>query len=327
MRARLTIPAGKQTGNRVRIGIAIEAPDTSAFFNDLHRLVIGTQEHRVHGVLLRGGGGTFPPAPARGLHGRPHHQIAQRNRLRNLRPRRRPARRFRQSCASKPMASRSAARASNSSAPPPSACSPAMQFHFGPQDRADARTARRRHRSQGRRQSRNLDFATTHRRSRPTTWNPPAQGLEFLPPKTDISIGPTDERRVEFRVFAAEGHRRPARLECSRVTDGADLTHADAAGAGAPRPHRRRGAPIWMPTASPEWILESAKVRAVFSTQDGGRWMEFTWKDTNTNFLPENGIFAQAGPVEVRQTANWAGIQRAEAGSAPSRLNGDVAHR
>jgi len=25
--------------------------------------------------------------------------------------------------------------------------------------------------------------------------------------------------------------------------------------------------------------------------------MEFTWKDTNANFLPESGVFAQAGPV------------------------------
>ena len=41
MRARLKIPVGRQPGNRVRVGIAIEAPDTSAFFNDLHRLVIG----------------------------------------------------------------------------------------------------------------------------------------------------------------------------------------------------------------------------------------------------------------------------------------------
>ena len=41
-------------------------------------------------------------------------------------------------------------------------------------------------------------------------------------------------------------------------------------------------------------------MRAVFSAQDGGRWMEFTWKDTNAEFLPEGGILAQAGPVEVR---------------------------
>jgi hypothetical protein len=28
--------------------------------------------------------------------------------------------------------------------------------------------------------------------------------------------------------------------------------------------------------------------------------MEFTWKDGNINFLPEQGVFAGAGPVEVR---------------------------
>ena len=50
-------------------------------------------------------------------------------------------------------------------------------------------------------------------------------------------------------------------------------------------------------------MLESSKVRAIFSAQDGGRWMEFTWKDTDTNFLPESGVFAQAGAVEVRETA------------------------
>ena len=41
LRARLTIPAGKQAGNHVRIGLAIEEPDTSAFFSDAKRLVIG----------------------------------------------------------------------------------------------------------------------------------------------------------------------------------------------------------------------------------------------------------------------------------------------
>lgn len=50
---------------------------------------------------------------------------------------------------------------------------------------------------------------------------------------------------------------------------------------------------------SPEWVLETQKVRAIFSAQDGGRWMEFNWKDTNLNFLPAQGVFAAAGPVEV----------------------------
>jgi hypothetical protein len=55
---------------------------------------------------------------------------------------------------------------------------------------------------------------------------------------------------------------------------------------------------------SPEWVLESPRARAIFSMQDGGRCIEFTWKDTNTNLLPEGGLFAQAGPVQVRAVSN-----------------------
>ena len=51
---------------------------------------------------------------------------------------------------------------------------------------------------------------------------------------------------------------------------------------------------------SPEWVLESQRARAVFSSQDGGRWMEFTWKDGNLNFLPDQGTLSGAGPVGVR---------------------------
>jgi len=55
---------------------------------------------------------------------------------------------------------------------------------------------------------------------------------------------------------------------------------------------------------SPEWVLEDQKVRAIFSPGDGGRWIEFTWKDTGVNFLPESGALAGSGPVEVRSTGD-----------------------
>jgi hypothetical protein len=48
--------------------------------------------------------------------------------------------------------------------------------------------------------------------------------------------------------------------------------------------------------------LESASVRAVFSSRDGGRWMEFVWKDTGANFLPEAGALAGVGAVEVTRS-------------------------
>jgi len=127
-------------------------------------------------------------------------------------------------------------------------------------------------------------------------------GLEFFPPKTEISVGAVDERRVSLRVFAAEGLTgvRDWRL---RV---ADLSGREA---DADLPMRAvlvpRGRTVaWSADldgdGSPEWVLESQKVRAVFSAQDGGRWMEFTWKDSNVNFLPEAGLFAGPGPVVVR---------------------------
>jgi len=66
----------------------------------------------------------------------------------------------------------------------------------------------------------------------------------------------------------------------------------------------RDGAAVWTADldgdGSPEWVIESQKVRAVFSAKDGGRWMEFVWKDTNTNFLPPEGAFASPGPVQVQ---------------------------
>jgi len=146
----------------------------------------------------------------------------------------------------------------------------------------------------------NLEISVRNNSSHIQTYHlePKGAGLEFLPPKTDLSVGPTDERRVEFRVFAAEG-----------VTGVRDWTLKSSGGADVTMPMRailvpRNAAVVWSADldgdGAPEWILESSKVRAVFSAQDGGRWMEFTWKDTNTNFLPESGVFAQSGPVEVR---------------------------
>jgi hypothetical protein len=128
------------------------------------------------------------------------------------------------------------------------------------------------------------------------------EGLEFFPPKTEISVAPTDERRIEFRVFAADG---PAVLRDFqlRVKGGVEM-EVPMRLALVPRAHTV----VWSADLDgdgvSEWALESPRARAVFSTQDGGRWIEFTWKDTNTNFLPEGGLLAQAGAVEVHPAGN-----------------------
>ncbi len=296
MRARLKIPAGTQQGSRVRIGIAIEAPDTSAFFNDLHRMVIGRKntvstvyssaEVAARSRLRLPEGYTAAPTtrspneidyeiavPGDAIHGdfanlaleadgvalgRAHIQLFRPATIRLM---------------------------------------SGMQFHFGPQTELTPEPPIAAIDSKGG----NLEISIRNNSPQIQTYRlePTGQGLEFLPPQTEVSIGPTDERRVEFRVFPAEGSVG-VRDWTLRIAGGADLA----------MPMRvvlapRTGAVVWTADldgdGAPEWILESAKVRAVFSAQDGGRWMEFTWKDTNTNFLPETGAFAQAGPVEVRQ--------------------------
>ena len=301
MRARLKIPASTQQGNRVRIGIAIEAPDTSAFFNDLHRLVIGRKntvstmyssaEVAARSRLRLPDGYTATPTtkspneidyeiavPADAVHGdfanlaleadgvplgRAHVQLFRPASIRLL---------------------------------------SGMQFHFGPQTEITPDPPIAAVDSTG---GGNLEISIRNNSSQIQTYRlePAGEGLEFLPPKTDISIGPTDERRVEFRVFPAEGIAG-VRDWTLKVGNGADL----AMPMRLVLVPRSAAAVAWTADldgdGSPEWILESAKVRAVFSTQDGGRWMEFTWKDTNTNFLPEMGAFAQAGPVEVRQNGD-----------------------
>ncbi len=127
-------------------------------------------------------------------------------------------------------------------------------------------------------------------------------GLEFFPAKTEITIGPMDERLIELRVFGAEG-----------ITGLRDWHLKVTGGAALDLPMRVTIAPRARTVAwttdldgdgSPEWVLESPKARAIFSSQDGGRWMEFTWKDGNFNFLPEQGVLAGSGPVEVRANSD-----------------------
>jgi hypothetical protein len=296
MRARLAIPAGTPPRHRVRIGIAIEAPDTSAFFNDLHRLVIG----RGNTVST-----TYSSA-----------QLAARSRLRlpegytsaatNKSPNEIdyeitvPADAIHGDYADLALEADGVAlgRAHVQLFRPATVrLLSGVQLHFGPRTELAPDPPIAAIDPKGG----NLEIAIRNNTSQIQTYHlePVGPGLEFLPPKTDISIGPTDERRVEFRVFPAEG---PARVR--------EWTLKVSGGAALSMPMRmmlvpRAGSVGWSADldgdGAPEWILESAKVRAVFSAEDGGRWMEFTWKDTGANFLAETGLFAQSGPVEVHR--------------------------
>jgi hypothetical protein len=124
-------------------------------------------------------------------------------------------------------------------------------------------------------------------------------GLDILPLKSDLAIGATAERTLALRVFPKEG-----------VTGLRDFRLHITGAATLDLPMRvlllPRGRTVaWSDDldgdGSPEWILESQRARAVFSTQDGGRWIEFTWKDGNTNPLPDPGLFAAPGRVHVEE--------------------------
>lgn len=296
LRARLPIPASKAAGNRVRIGLAIEAPDTSAFFSEARRLIIGQNNvlSTVYSSALVASrsrlrtpeGFTATPSekspneidytvsvPPDALHGdfaslaleadgtplgRAHLQLLRAASIR---------------------------------------LTEALGLHFGGETRlpADPPTAPVDTRSGG-----NLEIIIRNNSQQIQTYHLEAigDGLEFLPARTEISVGAVDERPISFRVFGNQGETglRDWRL---RVTGGTEAT----------LPMRvvllpRGGTLAWTADldgdGSPEWVLESQKVRAVFSTRDGGRWLDLTWKDTDVNFLAEDGAFVQPGPVEVR---------------------------
>jgi hypothetical protein len=146
----------------------------------------------------------------------------------------------------------------------------------------------------------NLDIAIRNNHPGIQTFRlePSGEGLDFFPQKIEISIAGTDERRVSLRVFATEAVSglRDWRI---RVTGGAT---ADLPMRALLLPRGRTAA--WSADldgdGSAEWVLENQKVRAVFSAQDGGRWMELNWKESNASFLPEQGVLAAPGAVDVR---------------------------
>ncbi|MBS1856606.1 MAG: beta-galactosidase [Acidobacteria bacterium] len=296
LRARLPVPAGKGPDDHVRVGIAIEAPETSAFFNELHRLVIGRANtvstvYSSAAIAARSrlrlpDGYTATAAnkspneidyriavPADAAHGDFASLAIEADGVALGRAR---VQLFR------PLTVRLVeaiglhfgAGAEVASDPPAAAIDPrgGAGLELGLRNNTtEIQTYR-------------IGFA--------------GEGLEFFPPKTEISIAPTDERRVAFRVFPADAGAG-VRDFSVHIQGGAEI-EVPLRAVMVPR----AGTVVWSADlagdGSPEWILESHKVRAVFSAQDGGRLIDLTWKDTGANLLPEAGILAQSGAVEVR---------------------------
>ena len=325
-RARLPIPAGKGPANRVRIGLAVQPPDTSAFFVDAKRLIIGQKNHLSTSYSSQGIAGRSrlrtPPnfhlastvkspmeidyeieVPPDALHGEwaplsleADGVLMSRARLQLLRP---ASVRLRE----------------------------AIGRQYGTTEEllatpalipVDAHSGR--------------EVSVVIHNNSPEIRNfvveAKGEGLEFSPPRSEISIAGGMERDAVIRVFPIpESHGiLPWRLHISGAAD-VDLPVRFA---GISRGETLEYSTDLDGDGQPEWVLENQKARAVFSAQDGGRWLEFVWKDSGLNVLPENGALAGTGLTEVRagqdgslefRGAGWRRTARLAAGGATLTLD------
>ncbi len=297
LRARLRIPAGRDASRRVRVGIAIEEPETSGFFNEAHRLVIGktntVSTTYSSAEIARRSRLLLPPGytavrsektpneieyavavPDSALHGdwanlalEADGVLLGRARVQLFRP---LSVRLRDA---------------------------AIGLHFGARTEIAVEPATA---TIDPRAGTNLEIALRNNSPDIQTFRLEAagEGLEFIPAKTEIAVGGAAERTVSIRVLGNPGGAGLCEWRL-RVSGGADLDLPMRA-ILVPRGQTVAWSADLDGDGTPEWVLESPRARAVFSSRDGGRWMEFTWKDTNVNFLPEQGALAGAGPVEVR---------------------------
>ena len=302
MRARLPIPAGQGAAFRARIGLALDPPDASAFFVDAKPLVIGqantvTTSYSSPQIAQRSRL-ILPPAlkarklepqtgdsdlridysievPADAVHG-DHVQLALEAdgvqmghvRLQVLRP---VSLRIRQAIALHYGADRELP-----SAPP-----------LVPVDSPGGRSI-------------DVLIRNNSPEIRSFTLEVSGEGVEFSPARTEISIGGSMEREVTLRVFANQA--AAGVHNCLFRLSGAASLETPARVVVIPRDRTVAYSTDLDSDGQPEYVLENQHLRAVFSRPDGGRWMEFVWKDSNRNVLPENGVEIGKAAIELRAT-------------------------
>jgi hypothetical protein len=302
LRARLKIPQGKGPANQIRVALAIEAPEHSAFFEDAKRLIIGrvntistsySSEQLADRSRLRLPEGfavtaTKKPAseedyridyqvevPAEALHGDWANLAIEadgvplgRAHLQLFRP------------ASVHLAD-------------------AIRLHFGaaadlaveppiiPIDSLAGRAV-------------DVSIRNNSPEIQSYSIEPAGEDFQFLPPQAELNSGAITDRVLTFRVFP-DGVPSGLHDWVLRISGGAKL-ELPARFLAIPRGQSVAWSADLDGDGVPEWVLENQKARAVFSSQDGGRWLEFVWKDAapnGLNVLPEGGAFVGTGPVEV----------------------------
>jgi hypothetical protein len=286
-RARLRIPAGTGPAKHVRIGIAIEAPDATAFFEDTRVLMIG-ETNRLSAEFSS-------------------EAIAQRSRLRIV-----PAFPADQQAGKEPLALGYEIKV------PPTAVhgdhadlaieADAMQLsharfellrpvtlHFP--DAIEVRAAANSRLplfpatvAVNQRAGRELTISVRNNSPEIRTFQlePRVKGLEFSPARLEIAVGASASRDITFRVFANDA--TPG-LHAGSVT----VTGAAAANEPLQFAVYPTGGAVAFSTGGFS-VIESAKFRASFLP---GRWLEFIAKDNDQNLLANTGIPFTPGSIET----------------------------
>jgi hypothetical protein len=296
MRARLPVPAGSGPAYRVRIGLAIQPPDTSAFFGDAKRLVIG-QKNRLETSYsseqvaqrsrlkipqnLRALNTVKSPTeieyqidvPPDALHGEwaplsleADGVLMSRARLQLLRP---ASVRVRE----------------------------AVSLHYGSVAELPVKPALVPVEANSGREI-SVVLHNNAAEIRNFVLEATGEGLEFSPAHSEIAIGGSMERDVLIRVFPAQGKRGlvAGRLHVSGAAD----VEVPMRFAVIPRGGTLAYSADLDGDGQLEWVLENQRARATFSAQDGGRWLEFVWKDSGLDLLPEMGALVGTGATDVQ---------------------------
>jgi len=291
LRARLTIPAGKGRDKHVRIGLAIEPPDATAFFDDARVLIIGetnrlAAQFSSEAIARRSRLRSAPPfaaeqeagkeplgliyritVPGTAIHG-DHADLAieaDGTQMSHARPR-----------LLEPVELR---------------FPDAIDVHLASNAVLPLFPATV---SLNQRAGRDLIVAV--RNNAPEIRNfqlePKAEGLEFLPVKLEVTVGASVSREVTFRVFARDA--TPGLHTGSVVVSGAASSSEPIQFAVFPE-----GGAVAFSTGGFS-LIESAKLRASFLP---GRWLELVNKENNRNLLASTGIPFTGGGIETRGDA------------------------
>lgn len=129
-----------------------------------------------------------------------------------------------------------------------------------------------------------------------------AAPLEFSPAAQEVVVGALAEREVTFRVFANNSPPANPVAGWLRLTGAATLSQP-VQFVVIPRGQTVAYQAQMDGVGTPEYVLESAHVRAVFANAQGGRWLELVWKESGRSLLADGNTTLGLARMELQDTA------------------------